>query len=234
MATAEMSRWQERLHIPAYRVVEAARYARTSTQTVRHWQKSKNGRARVVSARERGASLSYFQLVEVGVVAAMRKAGVRLSKIRQAREYLIEKLGSAYPFAEYRFKTDGKNLFLGYDQVGKSSDKDKLLSVNENGQIACEILSQRLREFEYDADLGTVLRWRVDGVDSPVMVDPRIAFGAPQVCGVATWVISQRWMSGEGLTDIADDYGLEPHLVARALRFEAIEVDPERPNQWAH
>jgi uncharacterized protein (DUF433 family) len=228
------SLWRERLTAPAYRVGEAARYARTTVQTIGNWQRAPGNRRGVITQRRPRIAISYLQLIEVGVVAAMRKSGVTLPRIRQAREYLCEEFNSQFPFAEYRFKTDGKTLFMDYDQI-VARDKDKLLALNEQGQLAWnEILSGLLQEFEYDPDIGTVLRWKVDGVDSPVRLDPRVAFGAPQVNGIATWVLRERWRSGEGLSDIADDYELEPTLVSSALRFEGIEVDPDRPNQWIH
>lgn len=62
--------WRERIHVPAYRVVEAARYARTSVQTVGNWQMGRGNRSRAIAHRDRGASLSYLQLIEVGVLAA--------------------------------------------------------------------------------------------------------------------------------------------------------------------
>jgi uncharacterized protein (DUF433 family) len=233
MVSAPTDRWRERLNTPAYLVAEAARYARTSQQTIGNWQKLR-GDGPAIARREAGAQLSYLQLIEIGVVAAMRKSGVRLRKIREAREYLSKQFGTSFPFAHYRFKTDGKSLFMDYDQIVKS-EKDKLLALNEHGQLAWnEILSGLLSEFEYDTDVGTVLRWKVGGVDSPVRLDPRIAFGAPQVDGIATWVLRERWNSGEGLGDIASDYDLPPDLVSSALRFELVEVDPDRPNKWTH
>jgi uncharacterized protein (DUF433 family) len=227
--------WRERIHVPAYRVVEAARYARTSTQTVGNWQMGRGNRSRAIAQRDKGASLSYLQLIEVGVVAAMRKAGVTLPKIREAREYLEHEFKSKFPFAEYRFNTDGKALFVTYDQMTGSKQRDKLLCVTQSGQLAWkEILSQRLQEFEYDTNLGKVVRWKVGGVDSPVRVDPRVSFGAPQVNGIATWVLRERWKSGESLDDIADDYDIKPEDVEAALRFEDVDVGPARPNLWPH
>lgn len=226
---------RERLALPAYRVGEAARYARTTPATVASWERIRGNRPGVVTHRERRAALSYFQLIEVGVVAAMRKAGLKMSKIREAREYLADQFDSQHPFAEYRFKTDGKGLFLGYEQLRKPSDRDKLLSLNESGQLAwTEVLSQRLQEFEYDADRGQVLSWRVAGVNSPVLIDPRVSFGAPQVQGIATWVLRERWNSGENIHDIGADYDIEPRLVQAALRFEGVIIDLDRPARWVH
>ncbi len=234
MTTAQSALWRERLTVPAYRVFEAARYARTSQQTIGNWERLRGNRPGAVTARQERDGLSYLQLIEVGVVAAMRKSGVALEKIRQAREYLCREFEVDFPFARYRFKTDGKVLLMDYDQLVKA-DKKKLLALNENGQLAWnEILSALLHEFDYDSEVGTVLRWRVAGYDSPVRLDPRIAFGTPHVSGIATWVLRERWKSGESMHDIADDYELPVSLVAAALNFEEIEIDYDRPNKWTH
>jgi len=226
--------WRERLNVPAYRVFEAARYARTSQQTIGNWERIRGNRIGAISTRGEREGLSYLQLIEVGVVAAMRKSGVTLEKIRQAREYLCSEFETDFPFARYRFKTDGKSLLMDYDQVAKS-DKDKLLALNENGQLAWnEILSALLHEFDYDSEIGTVIRWRVAGYDSPVRLDPRIAFAAPHVNGVATWILRERWKSGESLADIAEDYELPLDQVSSALHFEQIEIDPDRQSKWIH
>lgn len=233
VATPHSELWRKRLNVPAYRIMEAARYARTSNQTIRNWEKIRGDQS-VVTRRDEREALSYLQLIEVGVVAAMRNSGVKLNTIRDARKYLSEEFNSPYPFAQYRFKTDGKELFLDYDQIVKS-EKDKLLNVTEHGQYAWNrILSGLLQEFEYEADIETVLRWRVDGMDSPIRIDPRIAFGSPHVNGIATWVLRDRWKSGEGIGDIADDYDIAIDLVTAALRFERVEVDPDRPHKWIH
>lgn len=234
MTAAQSAPWIQRLTVPAYRVFEAARYARTSQQTIGNWEQLRGNRRGAVSAREEGEGLSYLQLIEVGVVAAMRKSGVTLKKIQEARDYLREEFESDYPFARYRFKTDGKFLLMDYDQLVKT-DKNKLLALNEAGQLAWnEILSGLLHQFEYDDDLGTVLRWRVDGYESPVRIDPRVAFGAPQVSGIPTWILRERWKSGESLHDIAEDYEISPQHVSSALRFERVEIDPDRQSQWIH
>lgn len=235
MTAAQTNLWRERLRAPAYRVAEAARYARTTTQTIGNWQRIRGNRRGAIGVRWAQMPLSYLQLIEVGVVAAMRKSGVTLQKIRQAREYLCEQFSSEFPFAHYRFKTDGKSLFMDYEQI-EASAKEKLLALNEHGQLAWnEVLSHLLQEFEYNPEIGSsVMRWKVDGVDSPIRLDPRVAFGAPQVHGIPTWVLRERWMSGESLSDIAGDYELDPQLVSSGLRFEGIEVDPDRPGQWLH
>jgi hypothetical protein len=131
--TAHLTFWRERLTAPAYQVAEAARYARTSQQTIGNWEKIRGNRSGVVTRRTARKGLSYLQLIEVGVVAAMRKSGVTLPKIRKAREYLCNAFNNSYPFALYRFKTDGKSLFMDYDQIAASDWRSRILRWSEIG-----------------------------------------------------------------------------------------------------
>jgi len=71
----------------------------------------------MLSQREKRAALTYFQLIEVAVVAAFRKSGVPLRRIRAAREWSAHALKSEHPFAEYRFKEEARHLWLDSSQV---------------------------------------------------------------------------------------------------------------------
>src|SRR6266567_3382695 len=103
VAVPSQDAWRRRLYLPNYQVQEAARYAKIAPQTVVQWQKGAAGPA--VAPRETREALSYMQLIEVAVVAALRKEGVSLKRIRDTREYVARTLKSEFPFAEYRFKT---------------------------------------------------------------------------------------------------------------------------------
>ena len=88
MAVPERDFWKSRLFVPNYRIREAARYAHISPQTVASWHGTPGANRRgTLSSKERGAALSYLQLIEVAVVASFRKAGVSVKKIKAAREY---------------------------------------------------------------------------------------------------------------------------------------------------
>jgi len=233
--TAHASFWKERLNVPAYSVRDAARYASTTSKTIGNWQKLRGNAISVIASREPRVALSYMQLIEVGVVAAMREAGVKLNTIRDARNYLASKFGSQFPFAEYRFKTSGKNLIVDSEALDPK-DKDKLVVVSESGQYAFrEILQRLLREFEYSAeDKGTVIQWKVAGADEPIVIDPRVAFGSPNVKGIATWVLKERYENGDSVADIADDFDLSKEMVLSGLKFERTNIDLDRPSRWLH
>ncbi len=226
--------WRERIRIPTYRVGDAARYAGISAQTVAYWQRLRGGGSSVLSQRPKGLALSYLQLIEVGVVAAMRKSGVKLQTIDATRTYLSEQIGTEFPFAEYRFKTDGKQLLIDMKQIDPNAPADVLLDTGSGGQLAWNlILESLLSEFEYNPDGDFVRLWRVAGREQPIRIDPAIAFGAPHVGGIATWVVKERWEGGENVAEIAEDFALDVCKVSAALKFEKVEVDIGRPGSWA-
>lgn len=217
--------WRARLYIPNYPVREAARYAHLSSQTVASWHTTPGANKRsTLSTKEKGKSLSYLQLIEVAVVASFRKAGVSLRKIRAAREYLSKQLEAEYPFAEYRFKSEGKEIWMDYAQFEADAGDKTLLNASEKGQLAWTDIIGRLQEFEYEKS-GLATKWYVAGVDNEISIDPRIQFGAPAIDGVATWVFKGRWQAGEPVEEIADDFGVPNSAVIEALTFEGVNLN---------
>lgn len=204
--------------LPNYQIGEAARYAHISPQTVAAWHKD-TGDHRTLSSKEGGAALSYLQLIEVAVVAAFRKNGISLREIRETREYAQKSLASEHPFSQYRFKTDGKNLLMEYEQiVGKKKGKGKLFAPSKHGQLGWSEIIKTLDGFEYEKELA--VRWHVAGTGSSIIIDPRISFGAPTVFGTPTWIIVGRRNAGESIEDIAEDFGIKKTEVKKALEFE--------------
>jgi uncharacterized protein (DUF433 family) len=57
---------------------------------------------------------------------------------------------------------------------------------------------------------------------SPVVVDPRIAFGRPVLAGpsVPTAVLADRFKAGDTLTQLAEDYDTSSQNIEEALRCE--------------
>lgn len=216
--------WRSRLYVPNYRIREAARYASLSPQTITSWHnKPGSNRKSTLSTRDKGAALSYLQLIEVAVVSSFRKAGVSLAKIKAAREYVSKQLEAEHPFAEFRFKSDGRDLWMDYAQIEADAGDKKLLAASREGQLAWSDIIGRLQEFDYEKE-GLAVRWHVAGPDSRIIIDPRIQFGAPAIDGVPTWVFKGRWEAGESLDDIADDFSVPNADVVRALEFEGVDL----------
>jgi uncharacterized protein (DUF433 family) len=210
--------WRRRLFLPSYQIGEAAAYADISPQTVAAWHKIETA---MLTERQKRAPLSYMQLIEVAVVAAFRKMKVPLKRIRAAREYARRTLKSEFPFAEYRFKEEARHLYLDSEQAADIKP-GTVAQADQEGQLEWEIVIGRLREFDYEDKDGIVLKWHVAGRSSPIIIDPRISFGAPAVKGTPTWIIKGRFDAGESDSDIAEDFGIARDDVREALKFEGV------------
>ena len=215
--------WRRRLYLPAYTVVDAARYAKTTPQTVAYWHFGGQGLGPALPDREHKRPLSYLELVEVSFVATFRALGVSLQRIRKAREYAAQTLNSEFPFAEYRWLTEGEHMLLDLWKVEDDIDIKKLIFADASGQVAWQdMVGERFAEFDYEYGLAIV--WHVAGRQSPVIIDPRISFGAPMVRGIATWTLKGRWNAGESVEDIEEDFGLTREEIKHALQFEGVQV----------
>lgn len=216
--------WRRRLYLPAYAVVDAARYANTTPQTVAYWHFGGRGLGPALPGREHRRPLSYLELVEVAFVATFRALGLPLQRIRRAREYAAQTLNSEFPFGEYRWKTEGHHMLLNLWESENDIDMKKPIILGDvHGQIAWQnMVGDRFAQFEYEHDLALI--WHVRGTQSPVVIDPRIAFGAPMVRGIATWVLKGRWKAGEEIEDIKEDFGLGEDEIKHGLQFEGIRV----------
>lgn len=219
ISVGDMPPWRRRLTLPAYQVNEAARYARITSQTIRNWQGRGDGSKSAVAQREKGKALSYFQLVEVAFVAVMRRMGLQLRVIKDARDFIAQHLNSEFPFVENRFKVQGARILMHLQQFDTTASGNKLIVVSHGGQLEWgEMLGRKFEEFDYKR--GLAVRWHIAGRGSPILIDPQVAFGAPQIKGVPTWAIKGRQQAGESIADIADDFALKVPEVEKALRFE--------------
>ncbi len=215
--------WRRRLYLPAYAPGDAARYSGVAYQRLRGWNFGGGEQGPVLPGRQKRDLLSYLQLVEVAFVATFRMKGVSMPRIRRARDFGRQVLNSEYPFAQYRWKTNGAQMLLDLLEVEPDAKLGESIVGDSHGQIGWdEMLLDRFGQFDYVDDLALV--WHVAGRESPVLIDPRVSFGAPAVDGTPTWVIKGRWEAGESIEDIEEDFEIDRDVIARALEFEDIQV----------
>ena len=216
--------WRRRLYLPAYTTVEAARFAETKPRTVAYWHYGTGTRAGpALTGKKRYAPLSYLQLVEVAFVASFRQRGVPLQRIRKARDYVAKVFGAEFPFAQYEFKTEGLHILM--DAASFDPEFEDLIVADEAGQMVWErIMLERFDQFDYEEDLA--LRWHPRGRNVPIIIDPRISFGAPilERTGTPTWVIRGRFEAGETAEEIEADFGVVEDDLCYALEFEDAKV----------
>lgn len=225
IATRKAAPWHRRLYLPAYAVAEAARYAGVAPQTVSAWHhRSISSTGPALPERARGKPLSYLELVEVAVVAVFRQFDVPLKSLQETRTYMAKTFRSEYPFAEYRFKTDGYHLLLDLQQVVPGLPTDDLIVTDRSGQLGWNaLMADKLLEFDYDMTYELALRWFVAGRGSKVVIDPRVSYGAPTVRGIPTFALKGRWLAGETIGDIREDFAADEDDIVDALVFEGVE-----------
>ena len=159
------------------------------------------------------------------MVTTFRKFNVPLRNIAKTRSYMGQMFNSEFPFAEYRFKTDGYHLLMNLAEIEPVSPTDDLIVADAGGQLGWNALMEdRLLEFDYDLEHELALQWFAAGRRSRVIIDPRVSYGAPMVKGIPTWVLKGRWKAGESISDIQEDFNLDEKEIADALRFEGVEV----------
>jgi uncharacterized protein (DUF433 family) len=211
--------------------VEAAHYLNLPASTLRAWcvgqpysykGEERQFRAIIRLDGSRGNGLSFLNLVEAHVLAAMRRIhGVPLPKVRKALDYVIEYLNVTRPLANARFETDGVDLFV--------RRLNKLVNVSHDGQIAMEgILKTHLRRIERDPAGVPIKLFPFTRIQAtadaprPVEMDPRIAFGRPVLRGrgVPTAVLADRFKAGDTLGELAEDYETSTAEIEEAIRCE--------------
>jgi len=116
-----MTKTTDRFGVPLYRVSEAARYLGVPTSTFATWahgyerlqteRRSKVTGDAIVTAlpvQSKGeASIPFVGLAEGLVLAAIRRAGVPLQRIRPALARLDEEFGAEHVLASKHLYTDG-------------------------------------------------------------------------------------------------------------------------------
>jgi uncharacterized protein (DUF433 family) len=154
----------------------------------------------------------------------MRKADISLQKIRKAREYASKTFGVEYPFAELQWQTEGKHLLLELKDILGDSELGKLVVADKSGQEAWKpVMAERFMQFEYEDNIA--LKWHLRGINNPILIDPRISFGAPTIHGLPTWTIRGRYEAGETIEEIHDDFSLDFNDIIIGLIFEGIEIN---------
>jgi len=216
---------------PAYSFVEAAHYLNLPVSTLASWFRGQSYKHNDEIRRfqpvirldgEPGEGLSFLNLVEAHVLAAIRREHrIPLQKVRRALEYVERELALQRPLSSARFETDGVDLLI--------RELKKLVNVSREGQLEIEpIIRTFLRRIKRDPvglpiKLCPFTRMTVsDEEPEPVEIDPRVAFGRPVLAGrgVPMAVLADRFKTGDSLAELAQDYDTSIQVVEEAIRCE--------------
>lgn len=213
--------------MPLYTYADASRYLAIPRTTVAYWARGgsttgKEGRQTfyppVLSVPGR-AGLSFFDLVELHVLKALRKVhGVSLDNVRAALRTAEEQLSIDHLLLHDELRTYGGDVFI--EHLGN------IVALSRGGQVALkDILSEYLQRVERDSSLIPIKLYpNFEGAkdERPVVINPRVSFGKPTVAdtAISTGTIVDRIDAGESVEDVAKDYEIEPSLVISAVKYE--------------
>lgn len=165
-------------------------------------------------------ALSFLEMMELRVVRALLEKELSLQHIRAAARLVGDRFGTAHPLASRRVFTDGQSIFSSVAER-ESRDLVKWRAGEIDQVIAGAVFEQFLEEIEFDANSALAIRWWPLGRKTPVVLDPRIRFGAPVIEGTAvrTDVVADL-AAGTDAETAAVAYELELRQVEAALSFE--------------
>jgi hypothetical protein len=145
-----------------YSLSEVARYADLNPSTMRAWFKGRSdgvGRGPVFrsdySAVNKDFAVSFLDLVDACVAGRFRRAGVKLSIVREAYRLLTDDLKTPHPFAHDLLYTDGRAIIVGvanrvnnplpYDAISKQILFDDIGSIRQVDYREADHLAWRWR-----------------------------------------------------------------------------------------
>lgn len=208
---------------PLYTAAEAAHLLDLPPSTFQNWTKSYTDAHKVthpalvtkVPTMHGSPSLPFIGLTEGFALAAFRRSGVPMQRIRPALQRISEEIGLEHALGSKSLYSDGAEILYDYAQTGDEGAEDLMgLVVVRSGQrVLTEVVRDYLQQIEWRADgyanLIHLPRYKEIGVD--VVVDPERGFGQPIVVKNAVRVadILSRVRAGDETSAVAADYGLE-------------------------
>jgi uncharacterized protein (DUF433 family) len=172
----------------------------------------------------RQPTISFVGLAEALVLAAVRRSGVTMQRIRPALRQLQVDIGLDHALASRKLYTDGAELLFDYGEHHSGTDEGRLarnLVVIRNDQrVFVEVIESYLRRIEYAVD-GYAALIRVPAYEhAEVVADPTRAFGTPvfERGGVRVDDVLERFWAGEPLGDLSAEFGVPADQLEDVLR----------------
>lgn len=223
---------------PLYTTAEAARALGVPAPTFSTWAKGYSwhpkGRKAVsgdpivtcLPVKGRGQPcIPYIGLAEGLVLAAIRRSGVPLQRIRPALAILADEMGVEHALASRRLYTDGAELLFDVadrfeDAEGTAQSIRDLVVLRSGQRVFTDVIAQYLQQITYDeAGFAKMIRLP-QYAQASVVVDPARSFGQPIFSqgGARIADVLERFWAGEDLAEVADDYGVPLASVEDVVR----------------
>jgi uncharacterized protein (DUF433 family) len=212
----------------AYTVRQAAQLAGVPPATVRRWLEGYDETEhQTVPVFDKGRAdddtpvVSFLQLIEIVVVARFRRDGrpIQLDRLRRAHGFVREQLQLPYPFASLSLREFGGVVLHEFDVTHPDGPT---LAVDVGGRWAIPgLVTQALDQMDFSEADRLAERWFPAGRSAPIVLDPRVGGGRLTVLGSGVTVdtIHRRFLAGESIEYLADDYDLDETTIQEAIRY---------------
>jgi uncharacterized protein (DUF433 family) len=178
----------------------------------------------MASIGQRDPSIPFVGLTEALVLAAVRRSGVAMQRVRPALEALQREIGLDHALASRKLYTDGAELLFDFADHCRDTAEGQLaleLVVVRSGQrVFTDVISSYLRRIRYAADGYADLIRVPDYEHADVIVDPRRSFGAPifERGGARLRDVLDRFQTGKSLDEVAGEFGVPIDQLEDVLR----------------
>jgi len=211
---------------PVFTLHEAALYLGMPYSTMHRWARPGDDQRPTITVfppSGREATVPFIGFAEAYVLSAFRRSGVPMQRIRPAVKILADNMGIEHALASQRLYTDGAEVL--YDYAHSHEDEGLLeLTVVRTGQKQfSELVREYLKRIDY-ADDGWATQLRLPAYQqAEVIVNPKRAFGLPVVVhgGARVEDLVDRFVAGDSLADVADDFGVPAEEVEDVIRVAA-------------
>ena len=212
-----------RLARPLYTLAQLAEYLAVPPTTVQTWVRGRDPLITSFPREGRQATIPFIGFAEAFVLVAVKKAGVPSKRIRPGVEAVKEELGIEHALASRRLYTDGAEILVR----PASEDTGDLEVARTRQQQITETVRSQLALITYGAD-DYASRLQLPAYEGlTVYADPGVAFGVPLIdqVGVRVKDVVDRFVAGEGIAYIAEDFALPNEEVEAAIRPHTHALD---------
>lgn len=225
-----------RFDTPLYTLAEAARFVGVPATTFSNWAKGYVRRSpdrkpvvgapmlSVVGGAGAQLSVPFVALAEGMVLAAIRRSGVPMQRIRPALLALQDSIGVEHALASQRLYSDGAEVLYDFARTNAdspaASSARELVVLRSGQRVFADVVADYLQRIEYAPDGYAELLHLPGYRRQQVVVDPRRSFGQPIFTsgGAKVEDVLDRFQAGESLPDLAEDFGVPLDELEDAVR----------------
>jgi uncharacterized protein (DUF433 family) len=227
--------------VPMYAPATASRIVGLSQGRVRRWLRGYKFKYTPTGAKspkqkkqspviQRGETTglqyaSFLDLIEMFFVKQFiddPHLNLSLQKMRMALNEAKNHLGGHHHFAQRRFWTSGSEIYLLLEKQ-QEQDKNMVQLLSGGQRVFKDVIMKAAHHIDLDKTTEFVDRLYPLGNREPVVIDPRISFGAPTISGrrIETANIYDLFLGeGRNINRVCSWMDLTEHEVQAAVRYE--------------